>query len=693
MDFGRPEFARSWRIVPTILLIALPLALASAATATEPVRNGRVVFFSDRAEALAYPNIYSVSPRGGKVVLVARDAQLPVVSRDGRRLAFLRDRSIVVVELAHPGRAQILVRGGRGPYNVPTDLSWSPAGDALAYTTMPDGGRRTLWVVKRGAPRPMRVAELDADLSVPPTWSPDGTKLAFARTVLVGELDRTSLAIANLVSGRVRPVPNTGGGEQPAWSPDGRRIAFVRWIAWVAGSPSHHALTLIRPDGSGRRTVARDACAPDWSPEGTRLAVHQCSVGGGAVGVVRLGTGKLQWLTKEEKDGFEGTWDARGAWLVGWQAGDLVALDPSTIGLRRVLKAGTKKFALASERPAIVRTGGRVLFVAVDHPREPYGLYTVAPDGTGVRQFGAGAFGQPAWARDGQLAVVVPGGAIAIMDARGKVQRLLTSGFSPAWSPDGTEIAFARDVDPGEKFDQHVFVIPSRGGEARELGPGSDPSWASDGDRIAVGRDDGELWAYPAEGAEPTRLTHMRDPTTTCPSQSASDPAWSPDGRKIVFVQTSVNCFNRGYLRLAVLDVATGATRSFVKGRESEWEVAPAWSPDGRFLAYGTTSATITRRSPASAPTEPATARSIAGPAKRSLQPGHPHDHAPLKVPANRSLLGRGIPFISRPRYRKGPLCGPCSRAVNRRVLLPVLPPRAARAKERATTPATGSCS
>jgi TolB protein len=407
--------------------------------------------------------------------------------------------------------------------------------------------------------------------------------------VRVGDGYRHSIAIANLVNGRVRDVPSTGGGDQPAWSPDGRRIAFV--ISSLAGD----ALMLVRPDGSGRRKVGHDGCSPEWSPDGTRLVVHQCS--GGAVGVVRLESGELRWLTKDGR--FEGTWDPRGARLVGWQDGQLVALDPSTIGRRRVLKAGTKTFPLEPERSAIVRTSGRVLFSAVDHPHGPTGLYTVGPDGSGLREFGAVFRGEPAWAPDGRLLAVVLGGRIAIMDARGKVQRVLTSGDSPAWSPDGTEIAFIRYVGAGQALAAHLFVIASRGGAARELGEGADPSWAPGGDRIVVGRDDGELWVYPAEGAEPTQVTHVRDRSVECPSESASDPAWSPDGRKIVFVQTSANCFNRGVARLAVLDVATGATRRFVNGWESDIELAPTWSPDGRFLAYedhvGNDFATIAR--------------------------------------------------------------------------------------------------
>lgn len=109
----------------------------------------------------------------------------------------------------------------------------------------------------------VRITDNAAD-SVEPSWSPDGTKILFARAgsiYTVSPSGGTPTAFPNLVG--------TGSG-QPVWSPDGMRIA----LASSVGSRSTNVFT-ANPDGSDF-TLLTDYDGPDqeptWSPDGRKIA-------------------------------------------------------------------------------------------------------------------------------------------------------------------------------------------------------------------------------------------------------------------------------------------------------------------------------------------------------------------------------------------------------------------------------------
>ena len=119
---------------------------------------------------------------------------------------------------------------------------------------------------------------------------------------------------------------------------------------------------------------------------------------------------------------------------------------------------------------------------------------------------------------------------IYVMNQDGTGQTRLTndaaSDVGPAWSPDGTKIAFNRGFD--------IFVMNADGSSQLRLTSGAAmniaPSWSPDGTKIAFhsSRDGNfEIYVMDADGSNQTRLT----------SNTAGDfaPAWSPDGQRIVF--------------------------------------------------------------------------------------------------------------------------------------------------------------
>jgi Tol biopolymer transport system component len=194
----------------------------------------------------------------------------------------------------------------------------------------------------------------------------------------------------------------------------------------------------------------------------------------------------------------------------------------------------------------------------------------------------AGLFHQvePAWSPDGSRIAFVSRRDgrfhVYLMNADGGGVRRLTNAakddHNPAWSPDGTRIAFGREGA--------MFAVPAGGGPARRLGHGfggaDDPAWSPDGKRVAYdyrvpGDRARELYVMDADGTHIRRLTKL--------GATSAAPAWSPDGRRIAF---------QSDLRLGSVEIYTvaadgsglrQATRTSIDATQ------PAWSPDGG-LAY-----------------------------------------------------------------------------------------------------------
>jgi len=104
--------------------------------------------------------------------------------------------------------------------------------------------------------------------------------------------------------------------------------------------------------------------------------------------------------------------------------------------------------------------------------------------------------------------------------------------YNPAWSPDGTEIAFVGGRGPGS---YELFVVAAEGGVPRRLTENASlefwPSWDPKGRRIAFVSDatgDMEIWTADRDGGDARAITRSPGLDTR--------PAWSPDGSRLAFV-------------------------------------------------------------------------------------------------------------------------------------------------------------
>jgi TolB protein len=121
----------------------------------------------------------------------------------------------------------------------------------VAYNT-----REELWVMDADGSNRKLVDRSPQGFAYAPTWSPDGTKLAYMRSI--GEV--SGIFVLDLTSSQERQI--APDGVAPEWSPDGSRLAFV--------APT--GIALMSPDGTGVTNLGVRGDCPTWSPDGNQLA-------------------------------------------------------------------------------------------------------------------------------------------------------------------------------------------------------------------------------------------------------------------------------------------------------------------------------------------------------------------------------------------------------------------------------------
>lgn len=209
---------------------------------------------------------------------------------------------------------------------------------------------------------------------------------------------------------------------------------------------------------------------------------------------------------------------------------------------------------------------------------------------------------QPTWSPDGtRIAFVRDVGEdnpeLHVMEADGsaavRITEAIGEDLSPAWSPDGSWLAFTSDNEGAKRgavsytgeqrpvWSQELFVVRADGSERRRLF-GSErwdldvPTWSPDGTRIAVTAWDPDTLRSAILAID---VATGRDRELLDEDAFLRDAAWSPDGEAIAF-----RLDRRGTSQLHLLDVANGAVRQL--STDAAYAALPAWSADGRHIVF-----------------------------------------------------------------------------------------------------------
>lgn len=509
----------------------------------------------------------------------------PTWSPDGTKLAFAAgDLYVISVSAAGGGTPTRLTTGGLNPRNI----TWSADATRLAFNSWPcpddyadnypcEGSE--LYVVSLAGPQLKRLTDNDRH-DADPTWSPDGAQLVYETRPTPGG-DRHLYRIA-VAGGPPTPLVAGGDSTDPAWSPDGALIAYVS---------DGRALKTVQPNGTGQHTLNEvwTPSDPMWTTDSRHLIYDDvyeiCSHGGCATTEYlyrwSLDSGQNESLMEPTQlyfyiPGPRMSWtatDYRVAYNAEYhlRTADISGALPAPI---MQLTSDTPENGDPSWSP-----DGRWIAFSSQRPVD-YNIHVIGPDGSGRHALTThpGNDWNPSWSSDDQIAFTSNRDGnweLYVMNADGSDQTNVThtptiAENDAAWSPSGHQLAFARQ----ENGNWDIYVMNADGSGLTRLtshaASDRNPTWSSNGARIAFETDrDGnrEIYILTVDGPPGNEINWTQS------NYDEFEPAWSPDGTKIAYADTS-----REHVSLLWSPVADVSHRHSVDDYIS-FTPQPAWRP------------------------------------------------------------------------------------------------------------------
>jgi Tol biopolymer transport system component/DNA-binding winged helix-turn-helix (wHTH) protein len=471
------------------------------------------------------------------LTLVPDPASDPAISPDGKSVAFRRNGYA-------PGAAGIFVTSSDGAgvtqlTQHPGDCcpAWSPDGTMIAFSRMATD-EYGIYVVEAHGGTPRKISHEDprkkrGELA----WTPDGKFIAFSGDSLNGG---AQIFLVSVSDSSVRPLSEPQGQDRdwgPSFSPDGTRMAFVR--ANGAGFPEE-ILVMSAGGGTPQPVTSQRASImgpPAWSSDGQSIIFSSTKEGEPSLWVIPANGGEAKRIGEPGTATWHPTISRQDNKLVVQKilrASGIyrVDLEEGSTQQSRIIVTSTNG---RNEGPALSPDGRRLLFMS--DRSGSLEIWASNRDGSAAVQLtNLHGCGTPRLSPDGLwVAFDTTGegaeGVYVVSSMGGTPHALVVDKWEnsvPSWSRDGKWIYFGSHR-PGE---DQVWKVPAAGGEPVQVTRhGGFAAWESPNGKVVyyakTRYENPEIWQVPVSGGTETQVS-----TAVRPKSWA---AWSVTNRGIFF--------------------------------------------------------------------------------------------------------------------------------------------------------------
>jgi serine/threonine protein kinase/Tol biopolymer transport system component len=467
--------------------------------------------------------------------------------------------------------------------------SLSPDGKSVIYAS-DVRGNFDIYLQRIGTKKTINLTEDSRDNDTEPTYSPDGTRIAFR-----SERDGGGIFVMSETGESVRQL--TSFGYNPCWSPDGKEIACAEDDVILGNSrikvPSR-LWVISAATGATRLISEGDAVLPSWSPNGKRILYL-----GRSIGTMRP-DGSDSKTIRLSNFAYTGTWSRDGRYIY---------IITSRIGIPSLWRLAIDETSgETSGEPELIPTpfsyiynlsfsqDGKRLVYAQDTSRQ--NIYRLAFDPTAghitgqpqpVIQSTSSTY-MPTISPNGELLAFVKRSKLLILKPNNPIPNQLVEGNSydiyPRWSSDGKRLAFQSNLSGAP---DQIHIMNADGSGVQKVTNSSKagavyPIWSPDGTRLAYSIFSGK-----------TYIMDLRKPfdqqtpeeTPNFPNSEAYFIAWdwSPDGQYLVGNRGENGADSKG---IYTYSLAAKTYEEISDMKYSDLISRPLWLKDSRHILFST---------------------------------------------------------------------------------------------------------